>query len=714
MSAEISKSVERVDVREKCAGQAKYIGDIFEENMLYAKTLRSQKPRAKILSIKIPPLPDEYFIIDKNDVPGRNRVKMLIYDQPFFAEDVVNYIGEPILLIVGPEREKIFDIMRQIEVEYEDLPPVLSIEDAERAEEKIFGDDNCFVDYHYEKGDPEDVFANAEKIIECEYETGYQEHLYIEPQGIIAKYEDGKITIHGSMQCPYYVKRALMECLALDEENVRIVQTTTGGAFGGKEEYPSLIAGQAAVAAMKTKKPIKLILDRTEDIEATTKRHPSVTKYRAAIDKSGNVIAVDADIKFDGGAYAGLSDVVLQRGMFSAAGVYNIPNVSVRGRAFATNKVPTGAFRGFGAPQVFFAIERLFDKIAYEIGENPVDFKLRYSVQKGDSTSTSGILRQDVKIPQMVKMLDKMSAFRTKIGKSFAIGNGHTKRGYGMSLFFHGCGFTGNGENVIKGKATLKKYSDGKVEILIANTEMGQGALTALRKIVAKALSIPLNDVIYELPDTDRVPDSGPTVASRTTVIVGGLLKKAADELKRRWNEADELEISKVYRHPEYIQWNQEEMFGDAYPTYSFGTNVAEVEVDTISGEISVKKMWAVFDVGTVIDERLMRGQAEGGMVQGAGYATIEVMQDKTGKLMQSTITDYTIPTARDIPQIECAFIDNPYEFGPFGAKCAGELTLVGAAPAIAQAVQNALGIEINKIPIRAEEILDKIGRSEL
>ncbi|MCD6417539.1 xanthine dehydrogenase family protein [bacterium] len=710
MSERISMSVERVDAREKIYGEALYIGDYRFEDMLFAKTVRSKVPRAKILNVKIPALPDGYFVVDRDDVPGKNRVKILVYDQPYFADGVVNYIGEPILLVVGPEREKVFEIARKVEVEYEEIPPILTIDDALSGKNQpIYGDDNCFVDYHYEKGNVKNAFANAETIVEGEYETGYQEHLYIEPQGVAAVFDGEKITIYGSMQCPYYIKRALAECLALDEKNVRVVQVTTGGAFGGKEEYPSLIAGQAAVAAMKTQKPVKLILDRTEDIMVSTKRHPSRTRYRAAIDADGKVIALDVDIIFDGGAYAGLSDVVLQRGMFSAAGVYNIPNISVHGRAVATNKVPTGAFRGFGAPQVFFAIERLFDKIASKLGENPVDLRLRHAISQGDFTATGGIMRQPVKIPEMVEKLEKMSDFRSKIGKSLPGDEPHIKRGYGLSLFFHGCGFTGNGENIIAAEAKLKKHSDGKVEILVANTEMGQGALTALRKIVAETLKIQFDDVIYELPDTDRVPDSGPTVASRTTMIVGGLLKKAAEEMRERWNEADEFEIMKKYHHPDYIRWNQETFEGDAYPTYSFGANVAEVDVDTITGEIAVRHIWAVFDVGITIDEVLMRGQAQGGVVQGTGYATIEVMEAQAGRLLQSTITDYTIPTTKDVPLVECAFIDNPYEYGPFGAKCAGELTLVGAAPAIAAAVENAIGREIVRIPIKPEEIIKKL-----
>jgi len=712
MSERISESVVRVDASEKIEGDARYVGDMKFDGMLYAKTLRSTQPRAKILSIDIPELPDGYFIVDKKDVPGKNRVKILIYDQPFFAEDTVNYIGEPILLVVGPDRDVISQIISQIAIEYEPLPPVLTIEDAlSENSPKIYGQNNCFVDYEYTKGEPDKAFQNADKIIEGEYRTGYQEHLYIEPQGVIGIYRNNRMTIYGSMQCPYYVHRAVAEGLGWDEGRVRVVQTATGGAFGGKEEYPSLISGQVAFAALKTGHPVKLVFDRDEDIAATTKRHPSIISHRTALDSDGNIIGAEVDIKFDAGAYAGLSDVVLQRGMFSAIGVYNIPNVRVHGRAVRTNTVPTGAFRGFGAPQAFFAAEMQMEKIARTIGVNPLDFRSRHSLKKGDRTCTGGLVRQDVKIPEMLERIEQMSKIREKL-EDFKSQAGRIRKGIGISMFYHGCGFTGNGEEIIHGTATLRKYPDGKVEILISNVEMGQGALTAMRKIVANALEIPLEDVIYENPDTSRVPDTGPTVASRTTVIAGGLLKKAADELKTRWNEPGEIEVSKIYHHPKYIEWDQESMHGDAYPTYSWGINVVEVEVDILTYEITPKKVWAIFDVGIPIDERMMRGQIEGGIVQGLGYGSIEVMESIGGKIQQSSITDYTIPTAKDVPEIVSEMLDNPYEYGPFGAKCSGELTLVGAAPALAAAVENALGIEINKIPIRPEELLEKMEKN--
>lgn len=728
----ISHKVKRVDAADKSAGTAQYIADMRFPGMLFARTLRSDRPRARILSIDLPPLPEGYHVVDRRDVPGKNHVKVVSLDDwPFFAEGVVNHIGEPILLLVGPDKEVLHNLLSQVIVRYEDLPAILSMEEAEHGSNPpIYGPDNCFAAYEYAKGNPTEAFAQAARIIEGEYRTGYQEHAYIEPQGVIGLVEGGRVTVYGSMQCPYYVVKALAEGLGCDRSQVRVVQVTTGGAFGGKEEYPSLLAGHVAFAALKTGRPVQVVLDRGEDIEATTKRHPSLFRYRTALDAAGRILGMEVDVRLDAGAYAGLSMVVLQRAMFGATGVYRIDHLRVTGKALATNTVPNGAFRGFGAPQVFFAIEMHMERLARELGQDPLDFKMSYAMKQGDHTATSGLIRQEVKLPEMVARLEAMSGYRRKRaiphlppgidqfpGRRDEEASGPL-RGIGVALSLHGCGFTGDAEqNVIKGRATLARRPGDQVEILVSNVEMGQGAQTTLKKIVATALDIPLDHVIYVNPDTDRVPDSGPTVASRTVMIVGALLEKAAQELEARWDEGEDLEVTVGYRQPDFVQWNQATFQGDAYATYSWGANAVEVEVDPVTLEVSVCGIWAVYDVGVPIDEQIIQGQIEGAVTQGLGYATIEVMDARRGRLLQRSLTDYIIPTAKDVPPIESELVPNPYSRGPFGAKCAGELPLVGVAPALAAAVEHALGLPIDRIPITPEYLMSvqpSVIRSDL
>ncbi|MEG0774633.1 xanthine dehydrogenase family protein molybdopterin-binding subunit [Clostridium sp.] len=701
----ISTPINRFDAGDKIKGEAKYLGDIQFDDLLYAKTIRSTKARAKIISIEYPELPEEYYIIDKNDIPGKNNVKIISYDMPFFAENVVNYIGEPIGLVVGKEKSKILNILSKIKINYEELDPILTMEESEY-KTPIYGDNNLFADYTYKKGSIEDAYKNASKVFSKEYETGYQEHIYLEPQGIAASFNNDKVTIYGSIQCPYYVKDAVVQALGWEKDKVQIIQSTTGGAFGGKEEYPSLTGGHVAFAAIKTKKTVLMIFDRDEDIEFSTKRHPSKIKVTILIDKNNKIIGIDNDVKINGGAYCGLTNIVLQRAMFSATGAYNIPNVRVRGRSIATNTVPCGGFRGFGAPQGFFALEMHMEHVARELGLTPLEFKNANLVKQGDLTSTGGTYRGYVPLKELIEKVEELSNYSDKY-KEYKDG---LYKGIGMSVFFHGGGFTGSGErDHIKAVVKLRKYKDDKVEILISNVEMGQGTQTTLRKIVAEELNIPADQVILVNPDTDRVPDSGPTVASRTIMIVGKLLQQASAKLKRHWIDGMEQQITENYKFPEGFYWDDSKFEGDAYNEYSWGVNVVEVEVNPLTYEVTVLGVYTVFDVGVAIDEKIIRGQIDGGVIQGLGHGSIEVMNIKDGRLIQRTNTDYVIPTSLDFPKVESAIINNPYENGPFGAKSAGELTFVGAPVAYAIAVKNAIGTSknITHIPVTPEYLME-------
>ncbi len=693
MKQKISKSILRVDSRKKLRGEAEYISDWSFDNLLYAKTIRSEKPKAKILSIEIPEIPDGYFIVDKNDVPGANRMRTVVSDHPLFAEDDVQYIGQPILLVVGPDREIIYSIASKIKITYEEEEALFTLEDA-------IEKSTVFTDYNYKKEDPEKAFENADQIFEDTFSTGYQEHVYLEPNGIAAEMKDDTLFVYGSMQCPFYVKGALLEAMDLPEDKIRVVQSVTGGAFGGKEEFPSLNGCHVAVATKKIGLPVMMIYDRDEDVMCSTKRHPSKTHIKAALDKNNHIVALDIDIMLNAGAYNGLSPVVLQRAIFSATNVYNIKHLNVRGRNYMTNSLPSGAYRGFGAPQSLFALEMLFHNIAIKLGLDPLEYKMQHILKQGDPTCTGGQVREKVVLPEIVEKIVKNSDYYTKLK------NNKKYQGIGISLFLHGCGFTGKGETMINGKIILVKKGDS-VTLKVSSVEMGQGAETALRKIVAETIEIPIENVIYEKVDTGLIPDSGPTVASRTTMIVGGLLRDTALEMKKRWDE-DSFELSKRYEHPKYLSWDDEHFKGDCYPVHSWGANVAEVDIDPVTYELTIKKIYAVYDVGVPIDERALIGQMEGGIAQGVGWASIEVMESREGKLVHGNLTDYKIPTSMDAAEIECDFVLNPYEFGPFGAKCAGELSFVGSPPAVAEAVANAIGKPINHLPIKPETLLEK------
>jgi CO/xanthine dehydrogenase Mo-binding subunit len=691
----ISRSTPKVDHIEKVTGSAKYVSDIKMDDMHYAKTVRSTKSYARIKKIKVPDLPEGYIKVDVNDVPNRNYVKMIFEDWKIFADDHVNYIGEPIMLIVGKDREVIDQLIEQIEIEYEELNP-------------IFGFEKSVIQKAFQKGNPEQAFQDVYETYESIYETGYQEQAYIEPQGFIGYLESDKVTLIGSIQCPYYVKNAVLDMLQCEEKKVRVIQAPVGGAFGGKEEFPSLMACQLALACLKLKKPIKMVYEREEDMLVTTKRHPSKIKLKAAISKSNIIEAIEAHVSLDGGAYIGLSGVVLSRAMLAVTSAYQIANLKVSGDVYLTHTVPNGAFRGFGAPQMIFAIEMFIHHIAKHLKIDIHSFRLRHLAKQGDLTSTSGIFRDPIIMSQMIEKATAMSNYHQK-AKDYQ--SEDVFKGIGMSWFLHGCGFTGSGEaEHIKAKVKLKKDEKDQVYILVAAVDMGQGAKTTLSKVVAHTLDIPMEQVTFDDPDTDHVPDSGPTVASRTAMIVGGLLARAAKQLKDKWQPNEVQEIVEQYQQPDYITWDEQKLHGDAYPAYSWGVNIVEVEVSKITYQVDVKHIWSVYDVGRALDERIILGQADGGIAQGVAYGYLEVMRHEKGLLKQKNMTDYIIPTAIDMAKTETFIYDNPYALGPYGAKGAGELTLVGGAPAVALAIEMAIGKKITKIPATPEYLMELIN----
>ena len=378
----------------KVTGRSRYIDDLTFPGMLYGATVRSATARGRIRGISFGGnIPwHEFTIVTAKDMPGANCVALILEDQPYLADEIINHPEEPVLLLAHPDKYLLEEARRAVSLDIDPLPAIFTIEEALAKKEVVWGDDNVFKKFLIDKGNVDEVWAKADFIIEGEYETGTQEQLYIETNGMIAVANpDEGVTVWGSMQCPYYVHKALLKLFGLPAEKTRVIQTVTGGGFGGKEEYPSMIAGHAALLAWKAGKPVKMIYDRAEDMAATTKRHPSRTRHRTAVSKDGKLLAMEIDFVIDGGAYATLSSVVLSRGTIHAAGPYNCPNVRVRSKAVATNHPPHGAFRGFGAPQSIFALERHLNKVAHTVGLTPEEFRRRNFLHEGQTTATGQV-----------------------------------------------------------------------------------------------------------------------------------------------------------------------------------------------------------------------------------------------------------------------------------------------------------------------------------
>jgi CO/xanthine dehydrogenase Mo-binding subunit len=735
----IGKSVLRKEGRDKVTGAARYIDDMTLPGMLYGATVRSQIPRGIIRSISFDSNFDWSGIITvtAKDIPGKNCIALIGDDQPCLAEGRVNHPEEPILLLAHADPHLLREAMDAVLIEYEPLPAVFTMEDSEQCSPVIWGADNVFKTFLIEKGDVDSVWARADYVVEGEYTTGAQEQLYIENNGVIATFDaEQGVTVWGSLQCPYYVHKALMALCDLPADKVRVVQVETGGAFGGKEDYPSIIAGHASLLARKAGRPVKIVYDRLEDMTATTKRHPSRTRHRTAVSREGEILGGEIDFTIDGGAYATLSSVVLSRGTIHAGGPYYWPHVRIRGKAVATNTPPHGAFRGFGAPQSLFAMERHMDRIAQQVGLTPVEIRRRNFLKTGQTTTTEQSVREEIEMNKLLDRALQLSGYAAKKAH-FAQENekGPVKRGMGIAAFLHGAGFTGSGERYLASVVGVEGCADGTVRVLVSSTDFGQGTNTVLCQIAAEALGLSYEEVSIAQPDTKQVPNSGPTVASRTAMVVGNLVRSAALGVKQTLIGSGMLSHSyspeqfraacrehmalhgplrsfAQYEAPPGIFWDDDKYRGEAYATFAWAVYVAEVEVDLSTYGVRVMDFVALQEVGKVLHPVLAKGQIAGGVAQGIGFALYEKIIWQKGRMQNGQMTNYIMPTSADLPPIRVFFEEMGNIHGAFGAKGIGELPMDGPAPAIINAVEDALGTPFDAIPLLPEDIFEAMSKS--
>ncbi len=742
MSGLIGASVPRRDAPAKVTGAARYTDDLVVEGAWFGLTVRSTEPRARLLGIDRDPAFDwsRVVVVTAADIPGENVVSLIHDDQPALVADEIRHHAEAVALVAAPDPATARAARAAISLRTEPLPPVLDALASEKA----------FARYEIAKGDLEAGFAEADLIVEGEYRVGPQEHIYIEPQAMIAAPETGGgITVTGSLQCPYYVHEALARALSLPPAKVRVVQAETGGGFGGKEEYPSMLACHAALLARAAGRPVRMTYDRHEDIAATTKRHPAVVRHRTGVAADGRLTAQEIDVVMDAGAYATLSPVVLSRGVIHATGPYRCANVRVRARAAMTNTVPAGAFRGFGAPQTEFAAEVHLSRIAEAVGIAPAELRRRLAYREGDVTATGQVLRQSVAAIDVLERAEQVSAFEDARAKTAhareardadarradepARGMHHgaerTASGVGLALGWHGAGFTGSGEKTLASVAGIELMADGRIRILTAQTEIGQGTATVLPQIAADVLGVAAEAVEPAPLDTALVPNSGPTVASRTTMVVGGLLVEAAGKLRAQVEGRTGRPFAESYaddaathgptridaRFEGYpgIEWDQERYRGDAYPAYGWAAAVAFVDVDLDTGQVAVRRVVAVDDAGRVVNPVLAAGQVEGGTLQAVGYATIEEMQVIDGRYRNDRLATYLIPTSLDAPTIEAHFVEASFADAPHGAKGLGELPMDVGAPAVIDAIHDATGAWITELPATPARVLAAIRALE-
>jgi len=749
--SKVSKPIRRIDAYEKVTGRAKFGADLFFPHLLYGKVLRSKYPHARILKINI----DKALACSKvkavltaKDIPN-NEFGVIIQNQQVLAKERVYYIGDGIAVVAAETKEAATEAVELIEVEYEELPGIFDPEEAAKKEAPVIQPEmvnNQVVHHRLRKGNVEKGFAQAGVILEREYTTQFVEHSYIETEVVVAvpHEHNNLVTIYGSIQNPFACRNAVATVLKVKLNQVRIIQNHIGGSFGGKDEVVSSMAARAALLALKTNRPIKMINSREESILESYKRHPYKMKYKVGATKEGKLVAMEIKCIADSGAYACQTPFVTWRSVVQATGPYEIPHVRTDTYGYNTNNVYTGAMRGYGSPQVIFAQESLMDELAEELEINPLELRLK-NIYHNHSITASGqkLDNHQVSLEEVMTKAIKASHYQEKYKEYSKLKKEGKNRGIGLAISFRGCSL--GAEATDAAGAIVAIQHDGSILISCGLAENGQGLKTVFSQIAAEELGVNISRINYMEIDTSVSPESGSTVASRSTLLGGNAVKNAAQQLRKTlaeivaaefkikidnlifkneniygkdkkmisFNEAVDfanklgifLSAYGWYKAPD-ISWNEETGQGRPYFTYVYGCQVAEVEVDSATGQIEVLKITAVHDVGRAINPATLKGQIYGGVMMGLGYGIMEEIETEEGYIKNTNFDEYLIPTIKDMPEIVPVIVENPDPNGPYGAKSIGEPTLELTAAAIANAVTNATGKRIKNLPLNLERVL--------
>lgn len=742
----VGKSIERRGAKEAVLGKATYADDIKVDGIIHLKVVRSTRPHAIIQKIDTSvaePIPGVIKIFTSKDIKGPNRYGIINKDQEILVERKVRYVGDPIALVAAETESIAVEAVRAVNVEYEDLSPFFTIEEAKRCTtEPIHEGGNLLFSRDIIKGDVDKGFAEADIIIEETYTTSMAAHGYLETEtGVSILDEKGTIIIYVSTQNPHYDQRDVAAALGLDVDQIRIVQTTTGAGFGGKLDIS--VQALVALAVQHLKRPVKLRYTLEETMQAAAKRHALVMHYKTGAKSDGRITAVEVKFALDTGAYASYGLAVLSRAAAHAAGPYEVPNVKIHGDVYYTNKIWAGAMRGFGVPQVCFAHEGQMDSLAKALGIDPFEIRMINALKPGSTTTTGQVLNASVGIRETLKKVKDAKERREKNLKNKDITlKPWIKREWGIASFWYGIGNTGLSN---PSTARIDVDENGQITLYTGAADIGQGSDTVLTQIAAEALQVSDKSLGLIRADTSLTTDAGATSASRQTYISGNAVKLAAEnliqklteeasrqlkvspeaitykggefrggnkiitlkELAKKINRKGQIAIGEGRFDPPITLLDKETGQGIPYATYTFGTYYAEVEVDTGTGEISVKHVIAAADVGKAINPANVAGQIIGGVAMGIGYALMEEFNPGKTK----SFTDYLYPTSMDVPPVEVIIVEDQEPSGPFGAKGVGEPALIPTAPAIISAINQALNIKIVDLPAKLERVMKMLGK---
>lgn len=752
----IGKKIKQVLSEEKIKGELKYPSDVYFENMIWGKVLRSKYPHAlikKIDTTKAERLGGVVKVLTYKDIPGLNGFGIVVQDQPVLCFNKVRYLGDAIALVAAETKEIAEKALELIEVEYEPLPVVDDpLKAIEEGSPKVHESGNIHLHTVIKKGDVKKGFEEADLIIENEYRTGRQEHAYLEPENGVAFYDEEEdiITVICGGQYPFRDQIQIARVLAFDPRKIRVINEPMGGGFGGKDEITTQI--HLALLAYHTKRPVKMEISREESIVFSWKRHPMILRYKTGVKKDGTLVANEVYIYADTGAYASLGGPVVNLAVEHSCGPYRVPNTYIEGFCIYTNNGVSSAFRGFGVNQVTFAMESQMDEIAEKLKIDPVELRRKNILKRGDLTGIGSIIETSIGLNKILDEIEKHPIYKER-EKIKLNSKKYKKFGVGIAISYQG---TGLGVGLPDyGAAIIEMRRDGGFNIYTGSVEIGQGTKTTLKIIALESLKVSdENKVLIISGDSFISPDSGTTTASGATYRSGRAIKIASEKLLKILKR----EVSEIFNISENSIFIKDETFFDKdgrelinyeklgeilydkrrlprteghfnFPTsktkiegafglphyiFSFSGSIALVEVNTLTGKVNLIKGVNLIDGGRVINKIGFEGQSEGGVVMGMGYALMEDVIIKSGEFLTKNYSTYLIPTSLDAPyDIETIPIESIEELGPYGSKGIGETTMVPIAPAITNAIFDAAKVRIRQIPATPERVFFKLRERE-
>ena len=722
----VGTSHPRIDALGKVTGETEYSGDRNMPGMLFMKILMAERPYARVRDVrtdKAMNAPGVVAVYTAKDVPI-NEYGLQIPDQPVLCgpgaskpyTDLVRFVGDQVAVVVAETEVQAASAAKLIEVDYEDLTPLTDPITAMRSDAPLLhpdrGDTNVCVHYKIRKGNVDEAFAKADVIVEGEYHTPVQEHAYLQPEaGLSYLDEEGRIVVESAGQWTHADRKSIAHALDLPEEQIRVIYPAIGGAFGGREDLSVQIV--LALATMKLKRPVKIIWSRRESIIGHGKRHAVILRAKWGATKDGKLVAVQNEVIGDGGAYMYTTNKVLGNATITSTGPYAVPNVKTDVYGVYTNNIPGAAFRGFGAPQALFMAESQMNKLAEKLGMDPVEFRLKNALRDGDTLGVGTPAPTPVSIVECIEAArNSFNWKKQKVSKSKK--QGTILKGRGFAAGFKNVGFSfGYKENCW---AKVEIHGNGSIERVIlhhAGAEVGQGFQTVMVQMAAHVIGVPTNIVEMRTSDSALQGNPGSASASRLTFMAGNSVKGAAEAALAKWDAEERPAIAEFsYFAPPTTPMDKETGYSMPNFQYAYVAQAVDIEIDSETGHLRVKRIISADDVGTAINPDLVVAQIEGAIVQAHGYAVMEEFKTKDGRVMTDQLSTYLLPTIWDVPEkVESVLVEVPDPNGPWGARGMGELPYLPVAAAIAAAIHDATGVWINEFPFTPERVLRALGR---